>query len=194
MPNDGLRQRFVRVRNLDVLDALLQMPGIEHLTGFVIPKATRHNFPAYFAALRHTQHLLMPTLETVEVFDDQEMVLFRACLQQPEVQGRILALRIGGSDLLALLGIRRPRVLVSPHPLGLVIAKLTTLFRPTASPSQRLCLSTWITAHCWPRNWPKTWPHGMVGKTAIHPSQVDLIDQHYRVAPRRYRSGPAGDG
>jgi len=182
LPNDGLRQRFVRVRNLDVLDALLQMPGIEHLTGFVIPKATRHNFPAYFAALRHTQHLLMPTLETVEVFDDQEMVLFRACLQQPEVQGRILALRIGGNDLLALLGIRRPRALsIYRTPLGLVIAKLTTLFRPygfalTAPVFEHLDNSALLAEEL-----AEDLAHGMVGKTAIHPSQVGLIDQHYRV-------------
>lgn len=182
LPVDDSRQRFVRVRNLDVLDALLAMPGIERLSGFVLPKATRHNFPAYFAAVRHTQHLLMPTLETVEVFDDQEMLLFRACLQQPEVQPRILALRIGGNDLLALLGIRRPRTLsIYRTPLGLVIAKLATLFRPygfalTAPVFEHLDNTDLLASEL-----EEDLAHGMVGKTAIHPSQVALIDQHYRV-------------
>lgn len=181
--NGGGVQRFIRVRNLDVLDALLQMPGIEHLTGFVLPKATHHNFPAYFAAVRHTQHLLMPTLETIEVFDDQEMLLFRACLQQPEVQPRILALRIGGNDLLALLGIRRPRSLtIYRTPLGLVIAKLATLFRP-----QGFALTAPVCEHLdnpelLAEELAEDLAHGMVGKTAIHPSQVPIIDQAYRVA------------
>src|SRR5438034_1642323 len=35
--------RFVRVRNPLVLHALLQMEGVERLSGFVLPKVTRHN-------------------------------------------------------------------------------------------------------------------------------------------------------
>jgi citrate lyase beta subunit len=175
-------QRFIRVRNLDVLDELLQMPGIERLCGFVVPKATRHNFPAYFAAVRHTQHLLMPTLETIEVFDDQEMLLFRACLQQPEVQPRILALRIGGNDLLALLGIRRPRMLsIYRTPLGLVIAKLATLFRPYGFALTAPVFEHLDNPGLLAEELAEDLAHGMVGKTAIHPSQVSLIDEHYRV-------------
>ncbi|MEY4590508.1 MAG: hypothetical protein RL497_2584, partial [Pseudomonadota bacterium] len=131
LPDDASLQRFVRVRDLEVLELIMQMPGVERLSGFVLPKITRHNFPDYLAAVRHTDHLLMPTLETIEVFNEQEMVLFRQCLQQPGVQPRILALRIGGNDLLALLGIRRPRTLtIYRTPLGPLIAKLVTLFRP----------------------------------------------------------------
>ena len=39
-------QRFVRVRNPDVMARVLAMPGADKLTGFVLPKTTRHNFDA----------------------------------------------------------------------------------------------------------------------------------------------------
>src|SRR5450830_1969812 len=76
MHTDVAAERFVRVRNPDVLARVLAMPGAHKLTGFVIPKATRHNFESYYRLVRDTDHLLMPTLETAEVFSEREMEAF----------------------------------------------------------------------------------------------------------------------
>src|SRR4051812_13511451 len=48
--------RFVRVRNPEVMARVLAMPGAHKLTGFVLPKTTRHNFDTYFRQVRHTSH------------------------------------------------------------------------------------------------------------------------------------------
>jgi citrate lyase beta subunit len=178
-------ERFVRVRNPEVMKRVLAMPGAEKLTGFVLPKITHHNFDAYFRQVRKTHFMLMPTLETVEVFDDAEMKQLRLCLERPGVRDHILALRIGGNDLLALLGIRRPRhVSIYKTPLGAVISKLVTIFRPygfvlTAPVFEHLDNPTLLAQEV-----EEDLAHGMVGKTAIHPSQVALIEQHYRVQHR----------
>jgi citrate lyase beta subunit len=178
-------ERFVRVRNPEVMKRVLAMPGVEKLTGFVLPKITHYNFDAYFRQVRKTHFMLMPTLETVEVFDDTEMKQLRLCLERPGVRDHILALRIGGNDLLALLGIRRPRhVSIYKTPLGAVISKLVTIFRPygfvlTAPVFEHLDNPTLLAQEV-----EEDLAHGMVGKTAIHPSQVALIEQHYRVQHR----------
>ncbi len=178
-------ERFVRVRNPEVMKRVLAMPGAEKLTGFVLPKITHHNFDAYFWQVRKTHFMLMPTLETVEVFDDAEMKQLRLCLERPGVRDHILALRIGGNDLLALLGIRRPRhVSIYKTPLGAVISKLVTIFRPygfvlTAPVFEHLDNPTLLAQEV-----EEDLAYGMVGKTAIHPSQVALIEQHYRVPHR----------
>ena len=178
------KEHFVRVRNPDVMKRVLEMPGAEKLTGFVLPKATRHNFDSYFRQVRKTQHMLMPTLETVEVFDEAEMKLFRKCLEQPGVRDHILALRIGGNDLLALLSMRRPRnMTIYRTPLGPVISRLVTIFRPygfvlTAPVFEHLDSPALLAQEV-----EEDLAHGMVGKTAIHPSQVALIERHYRVQP-----------
>ncbi|MEO8600763.1 MAG: HpcH/HpaI aldolase/citrate lyase family protein [bacterium] len=175
-------ERFVRVRNPDVMERVLEMPGAEKLTGFVLPKTTRHNFDAYFKQVRKTGFMLMPTLETAEVFDEAEMKLFRQCLEQPGVRDHILALRIGGNDLLALLGIRRPRnMTIYRTPLGPVISRLVTTFRPygfalTAPVFEYLDNPTLLA-----QEMEEDLAHGMIGKTAIHPSQVAPIEKHYRV-------------
>lgn len=176
--------RFVRVRNPDVLARVLAMPGADKLTGFVLPKITRHNFDSYWRLLRHTEHLLMPTIETAEAFDDAEMQGLRTALEAPGVRHRILALRIGGNDLLALLGLRRPRgMTIYRTPLGPVIARLVTIFRPygfmlTAPVFEYLDLPELLDQEVL-----EDLAYGMVGKTAIHPTQIAPIEQHFKVTP-----------
>jgi citrate lyase beta subunit len=184
MRDDSSAERWVRVRNPEVLARVLAMPGVDKLTGFVLPKSTRHNFDAYFRQVRDTAHLLMPTLETAEVFNDDEMREFRKVLEAPGVRCRILALRIGGNDLLALLGLRRPRgMTIYRTPLGPVIASLVTTFRPygfvlTAPVFEHLDLPELLDQEVM-----EDIAYGMVGKTAIHPTQIAPIEQHYRVKP-----------
>jgi citrate lyase beta subunit len=178
-------ERYVRVRNPDVLARVLAMPGAEKLDGFVLPKLTRHNVDTYFRLVRDTHHDLMPTLETAEVFDEQEMRMLRAALEAPGVRHRIRALRIGGNDLLALLGLRRPRgMTIYQTPLGPVIARLVTIFRPygfvlTAPVFEYLDLPELLD-----REVSEDLAYGMVGKTAIHPSQIAPIEQHFKVRPQ----------
>ncbi|MFN3792332.1 HpcH/HpaI aldolase/citrate lyase family protein [Massilia sp.] len=185
MRGDVTAERFVRVRNPDVMARVLAMPGAEKLTGFVLPKITRHNFETYFRLVRDTDHVLMPTLETAEVFCDSEMQQLRAVFEGPGVRHRILALRIGGNDLLALLGLRRPRgMTIYRTPLGPVIARLVTTFRPwgfalTAPVFEYLDLPELLDQEVL-----EDLAHGMVGKTAIHPTQIGPIEQHYQVRPQ----------
>lgn len=180
--NNPGKEIFVRVRNPDVLRHVLEMRGSEKLSGFVLPKISRQNFNSYFRQVRMTNHLLMPTLETADVFDEIEMKQFRQCMETPDVRERILALRIGGNDLLALLGIRRPRTMtIYQTPLGHVISRLATTFLPygfglTAPVFEHLDNPALLAQEI-----QEDLAHGLVGKTAIHPSQVNLIDQHYRV-------------
>lgn len=182
MRSESTTMRFVRVRNPEVLERVLAMPGVDKLTGFVLPKATRQNFDAYFRLLRHTGHLLMPTLETVEVFDDAEMKQFRLCLEAPGVRNRILALRIGGNDLLALLGMRRPRnMTIYRTPLGQTIARLVTCFRPYGFALTAPVMEHLDNPLLLEQEVLEDLAHGLVGKTAIHPSQVPLIERHYQV-------------
>lgn len=184
MQAESRAERFVRVRNPEVMARVLAMPGVEKLTGFVLPKATAGNFHTYFRQVRDTDHLLMPTLETAEVFNDSEMRQLRKVLEAPGVRSRILALRIGGNDLLALLGLRRPRgMTIYRTPLGPVIARLVTTFRPygfvlTAPVFEHLDLPELLDQEV-----TEDIAYGMVGKTAIHPSQITPIEQHYRVKP-----------
>ena len=103
------RFRFIRARSPEVLARLLDLSAIEKIDGFVLPKFTEDVFDAYFDLLKGTTFKVMPTLETKEVFDFNAMSQLRQGLLQAEIAERIIMLRIGGNDLMNLLGIRRTR-------------------------------------------------------------------------------------
>ena len=180
-PAPGLL-RFVRVRNPAVMREVLAMPGSALLDGFVLPKITQQVLPSYWMLLRGTQHLLMPTLETAEVFEPEAMRALRAVLLQPELRARVLALRIGGNDLLGLLGLRRPRgVTLYDSPLGPLLAQLVLIFRPhgfalTAPVFDLLDDEVLLREEA-----RRDSAFGFHGKTAIHPAQIPVIEAMFKV-------------
>jgi len=176
------QMRFVRVRNPAVLRQVLALPGADRLDGFVLPKITREVLPEYLRLLRGRGHLLMPTLETKEVFDEREMIALRRALDRDGVRERVLSLRIGGNDLLSLLGMRRPRGrTLYQTSLGPVIARLVTTFKPSGFNLSAPVFEYLDDVATLEREVDEDLAHGLVGKTAIHPDQVPLIHACYRV-------------
>jgi citrate lyase beta subunit len=176
--------RFVRVRNPDVLDYLLQTEGVERLSGFVIPKATARTLEVCRPVFTSAHHFdVMLTLETLDVFDPGAMAGLRDLLLTAPFRDRILSLRIGGNDLFSLLEMRRPRgCSVYETPLAATINQLVTTFRPhgfnlTAPVFEYLGRDNILA-----REVRRDLAHGLFGKTAIHPRQVPLIEARYRTS------------
>ena len=115
---------FVRTRTPEqirrISDALIPRDGSttpSALTGFVIPKFTAATGRAFLdeisgASVAHGRRLLaMPVLESAEVVfretRDAELVAIRQLLH--EHRDRVLAVRIGATDMCGMFGIRRDR-------------------------------------------------------------------------------------
>jgi citrate lyase beta subunit len=176
------RRRFIRARNPEILMQLLDMPHIGSVDGFVLPKFTARNLPAYLDALRDTPFDIMPTLETREAFDPGSMRELRDALLQEAIGDKVLTLRIGGNDLMNILGIRRPRGLtVYDTPLGSVIAQLVTIFKPSGFSLSAPVFEYLDDQETLLREIRIDLAHGLIGKTAIHPDQVHSIEACYRV-------------
>ncbi len=179
-PSEKLR--FIRARNPKVLERLLALRGIEKIDGFVFPKVDLLNYRDYFSLVANSGFKNMLTLESKEVFEQAKMCVLRDKLLAANYQDEILALRIGGNDLLQHLGLRRPidRTLYDT-PLGFVIYQLINVFKPygfelTApvfehlNKNELLIKETQQDISC-----------GLVGKTAIHPDQLNIIEACFRV-------------
>jgi len=181
------RFRFIRARNPEVLARLLDLPHIGCIDGFVLPKFTLDNLNAYFDLLKDTPFKVMPTLETREVFDRHAMRELRIALQQTEVFERILMLRIGGNDLMNLLGIRRPRAMtLYQTPIGQVIAQLVIEFKPHGFALSAPVFEFLDDYEAMYLEIRQDLAYGLTGKTAIHPSQVPSIEHAYRVERSDY--------
>lgn len=186
------RFRFIRARNPEILARLLDLPGIEKIDGFVLPKFNAGNFHAYFDQLQDTAFKVMPTLETRDVFDVGAMIELRQALAQESIFDSLLMLRIGGNDLMNLLGIRRPRQMtLYQTPLGHVIAQLVTVFKPYGFSLSAPVFEYLDDSATLQQEIRLDLAHGLTGKTAIHPTQVPVIEAMYGVDSEDYEMAQA---
>lgn len=177
-------RRFVRVRSPEVLADLLRMKGVDRLDGFVFPKIHSGNVDDYFSLLEGAPRFqVMPTLETVEVFDPGCMRDLRDRLLEERYRTRILSMRVGGNDLLNLLGLRRPNSgTIYETPLSGTLSQLVTIWRPhgfnLTGPVCELLEDRALLS----KETKQDLGIGLFGKTAIHPKQVPVIESAYRVS------------
>jgi citrate lyase beta subunit len=180
--------RFVRPRNPLVLRRLLRMDGIERVQGFVLPKFGPHALGDWLRVWDDGWgHALLPILETADVFDRRKMELLRDRLEDSGLSARVLGLRVGGNDLLNLLGIRRARgATIYDTPLRGVIADLVCIFHPSGYRLSAPVFEYLDTPEVLAREVDADLQHGLIGKTAIHPAQIPVIETRYRVSPADY--------
>ncbi len=181
-PNNSLK--FIRVRNLEVLKYLITQKNIEKIHGFVLPKITTQNINDYFYILDKAQKpfYIMPTLETKEVFCNEEMKDLRKIFLHEKFKERILAIRIGGNDLLNTLGLKRPtNHTIYETPIGNIISNLILIFKPfgfnlTAPVFEYLDNNEILQAEV-----KRDLINGLFSKSSIHPCQIDIIENLYKV-------------
>lgn len=173
---------FVRPRDSEMAAVLNDWALMRHVDGFVVPKLTLGNLNAWEQAVTNPDLLLMPTLETQDVFNPGAMVELGQALKA-NLDHRIIALRIGGNDLMGCLGLRRiPTTTLYSTPMSYVIPMLAGImgaqgFALTAPVFEQLATPELLREEL-----ELDIAHGLVGKTAIHPSQIGIIQDTLRVS------------
>jgi citrate lyase beta subunit len=175
--------RLIRPRNHVVLGRILKMNGLRGLIdGFVLPKANAETLAEYIQVLKDndaSEFYILPTLETSDVFEEGLLINIRCVMDASP--NPVLCVRIGGNDIMGLMGIKRmPGLTIYETPVRHIIDKILIAFRPhgyeISSPvfdyiDDRVTLA---------RELAQDLNYGMFAKTAIHPAQVSLIENAYR--------------
>lgn len=172
---------FVRPRNINMAQLMSEWRGIEQVDGFVAPKVRPGNVESWMKALAGTDLFIMPTLETHEMFDAGAVAAFRDELLANDPE-RVLALRIGGNDLMSCLGLRRTRgTTLYESPLLYTVSMLVGILQPAGfAMTSPVCeiIDDEVTLNA---ELKRDIEFGLVGKTAIHPRQVPLIHEAFKV-------------
>jgi len=170
---------YVRPRDIGMLTQVGAFHGIDLIDGFVLPKVTTSSLPLWLSAVMHDDHKIMPTIEGEEAFD--RSALSRLCDQLRPYIDRVTAVRIGGNDILGLLGIRRSRVRSAYEgPLGNVIRDIAGTFIPNGFNVAAPVFEHYAALDILRQEVEQDIEHGLLTKSAIHPSQIDIIQQVYR--------------
>ena len=165
---------YARPRGPEMLGWMLAQPGIERLAGFVLPKITTANLADWLARLDSPRHGIMPTIESTEAFDRAAMMQMVRALAP--LGARVHAVRIGGNDILNQLGVRRSRERTAyDTPLGLAIATMASVFLPEGLALSAPVFEHYALTDTLREEVARDIEHGLLTKTAIHPSQVPII-------------------
>lgn len=172
---------FVRPRDLAMGQQISRMRGIKEIDGFVAPKVRPGQIAEWISYLNQTNLRLMPTLETAEAFDAEAMRSL--CKEMMDNSpDRILAVRFGGNDLMSCLAVRRQRgILLYDGPLNYVISMLMSVFGSKDFPLSAPVFDDMSDLAGLQRELELDVHFGFVGKTAIHPTQIDHIHRAFSV-------------
>jgi len=172
------RSIFIRPADVAALEWLIEHLPLEHISGFILPKATVakiHQWVERSAGL----YTLLPILESRETLDSVgRRELAQACAAHPPL---IPGARIGANDLFSLLGgLRRPLGrTIYETPVGRVIDELLEAF---SAHSVQLCGPVFDRIQdleTLSREVSEDVHRGLHAKTAVTPRQVQTIWESY---------------
>jgi citrate lyase beta subunit len=182
---------FIRPRGMEMAKKISAMPGFASVDGMILPKVTNANGRAWMKLARDNGIDVMPTLETAEFFDPESVTGIRDIFIA-EGAGSVLAVRIGGNDLLNCLGVRRTRGLTSHEgplawPLGMISTRMMAAGFAVSAPVFDI-IDDLETLE---REVIRDVALGFVGKTAIHPAQIPIINAALKVMPDDMKAAAA---
>jgi citrate lyase beta subunit len=173
--------RFIRPDTPQTLQELLQMKGIANVDGFVLPKFGLDNAEAWLSPLQNDAFALMPSIEGPELFSQPQLHLLAERLLP--WQQRIPTIRFGLEDLLRQLGIARDcrTPLYGLAAPALAIASVLAAFKPRGFNVSGGVYGCYEDAEGFRSELEEELRQGLLGKTIIHPSQIDIVEEAYRV-------------
>lgn len=191
---------FVRVRAPEQIGRLYAQMGEGRtaLTGFIAPKCTVTNLPAYLAQvdeIRKENHVyLMPILESTDLAEpDTRQVQLRKIKEILDAnKDSILNVRVGGNDFCNIFGLRRHKT-ETIHDIRCVDRILSDII---AYFSRDYVISGPVWEYFDDPN--GEWRTGMlqetqlgvlngfIGKTVIHPNQIAVVNESLQVSAEDY--------
>ncbi len=191
---------FIRVRNPLQIASLLERcrDSGKLITGFIIPKFSLENADLYINTILSVNHTygrdiyMMPILESPSIIYLQNRfdILYTLKEKLSKIEELVLNIRVGGNDLCHMFGFRRhcdESIHKIPAISG-IFADIITVF------GMDYVISGPVWEYYKGENWNKGFIQelkedrlcGFIGKTVIHPNQIPLVNQAYKVTQTDY--------
>lgn len=178
----GLLQLFVRPRSIDMASDIAGLNGSQNIAGVVAPKVTPANAPDWLDWSAKSGIQIMPTLESAKFFDPAKIIAIRDIFDSYD-RSLIAAVRIGGNDLLATLALRRQKQKTAwEGPLSWVLSMIASILIPAGYPVAAPVFDIIDDLATLKREVDRDVASGFISKTAVHPSQVSIIEDAMRVS------------
>ena len=177
---------FIRPRNKEVLEELLRYENIDNIDGFILPKFSLSNADSYLKYLDKTEYFIMPSIEGDELFDTSKLLELRDKLLA--YQDRILVVRFGLEDMLRQLKMRRncEESIFDYAVSATVLGNFIGIFKSAGFAVSGGVYPCFKDKEGFIKDVLRDLKEGLFSKTIIHPSQIDIINELYKVTEEEY--------
>ena len=177
---------FIRPRNKEVLEELLRYENIDNIDGFILPKFSLSNADSYLKYLDKTEYFIMPSIEGDELFDTSKLLELRDKLLA--YQDRILVVRFGLEDMLRQLKMRRncEESIFDYAVSATVLGNFIGIFKSAGFAVSGGVYPCFKDKEGFSKDVLRDLKEGLFSKTIIHPSQIDIINELYKVTEEEY--------
>jgi citrate lyase beta subunit len=186
--------RFIRIRKVAHITkndpfSIWNIQNIDLLDGIVLPKANYKSLLNLIDKLKEyeSDFKIMPIFEDSTISDIELNEIKDLLVENKDM---ILSIRIGATDILSKFNLRRScgNIIYDFAPVSYFINKMVSLFKPCGFNI------TGTVYECFSENkedektkiLEKETKHdllnGLFGKTIIHPFQIDIVEEEYKVA------------
>ncbi len=187
---------FIRVRNPKQIFSLTQRlrNAMEIITGYIIPKFSYDNAEQYINEIIRTNEYANKPIYMMPIYENSSIIhlknrtdiLYSLKDSLSKIEDRVLNIRVGGNDLCHIFGFRR-HATESIHqikPISNIFSDIITIYG----------LDYVVSGPVWEYYSGAHWDTGLrneikedklcgfIGKTAIHPNQIPIINQAYQVS------------
>ena len=198
---------FIRVRDPEQLIRVNNSLGkaASIVTGYIFPKYSAENMEKYndytFEINDKSDHIIyiMPTLESKDIIDyrtrQKSLIAIKESIDS--VRDYVLNVRVGGNDFSNEFSVRRhyDETIYDILPIGQLLAEILALFSREYIVSGPVWEFFASDNNEWKDGLMKEVArdrlNGFVGKTVIHPKQIEIVNEAFKVSNKDYEDAKA---
>lgn len=196
---------FVRVRNARQIGRLHKAFGesARLITGYILPKFSLENADGFIQEIIKVNEASATPVYTMPIFESPSIIdlrtryeiLYQLKQKLDSVEDNVLNIRVGGNDLCHMFGFRRhdDESIHQIRPIATIFSDIITVY------GMDYVVSGPVWEYYQSSNWQKGLYHeladdklcGFVGKTVIYPSQIEVVNEAYKVPQKDYQDAAA---
>jgi len=177
---------FIRPRDSKTLKELLDYENIDKINGFILPKFSLKNADDYLDILKDSSYFIMPSIEGKELFNQSQLGDLRDKLLSS--QEKIIAMRFGLEDMLRQLSMRRAceDSIFDFSSTNVVLGNFISVFKSSGFEISGGVYPCFKDSNGFKKDVKRDLKEGLFSKTIIHPNQINIINELYKVSQLEY--------
>ena len=172
---------FLRPRNEEMLKLFLSLENIDKIDGFILPKFSLKNADSYLELLKDSLHVVMPSIEGTELFEQGKLVQLKDKLLP--FKHKILLVRFGLEDMLRQLKMRREcnESIFDFSVSNVVLGNFIAVFKSAGFEISGGVYPCFEDEEGFIKDVKRDLKEGLISKTIIHPNQIKVINDLYKI-------------